>query len=254
MNELTEYKTPLAIGEITRYGKVTECPKESRAKIEAEAEKRGLKAIFTSFTSDTFHFIDPRPTEYGKGFERIDTFFDWLRENNLIDQEIDSCGAMFGHRHRHCFQIMPENSLKIQSAYNKEIKWKGSDPKAIYSYGYTYWHFLRERPHACLTNESAARLLQEHLDYLHEINPHSNGKKTVRVEEGRFGWEDKDTKVERIVVYYGDGKRGSLDYDIAYDSATIYLDENFVRFDQVNGYDYEIEGKFNVLKLSLIHI
>lgn len=251
MRELRKYATPLTIGEIAHYGKVCDCPKEKRDIIRAEAEKRGLVVIFTEYTSDTFYFVDPRPAEYKKGFERIDDFFDWCEENHLIGQESvsETEARMFGHRHRHCFQIMAGEKLNVDLNWNRKTEWKGADPKAIYNYGYTYWNFYRERPHARVDMECAARLLQERLDYLHEINPREYEKKTVKVETGKFGWQDSKTPMsERIVVYYGDGKRGSLDYDIAYESATIYLDENFVRFDQINGYDYEIEGEFNVLK------
>lgn len=248
MRELRKYTTPLSAKDIIPYGKTADCPKEKRDIISAEAERRGLIAIFSSFTSDTFHFIDPRPAEYKSGFERIEDFYGWLEENHLIGQRIYEYNRSFGHVYDHCFQLMPAQSIKISEAWNRTREWKGKDPNAIYCYSFTYWDFYCENPHVRLTNDEAARLLQEHLDFLHEGNPKEHGKKAVRVEQGRYGWENEGTIVERIVVYDGDGSRGTFDFLKAYDSATLYLNKNLVRFSHANGYDYEINGEFNVLK------
>ncbi len=244
-----KYATPLEYTDLQEYRETRDLPKEKRAEIEGIAKGLGLHTIYTDWTSPHIYVIDPRPAEYKSGFDRIDEFFKVCNERNLIRQERESDyeTEMFGHRYRHCYQQIGKNPIKVDLSWNRKTEWRGQDPSACYCYGYSYWHFLKESRHATLTNESAARLLQERLDYLHRVNPSDHGKKTVKLVTGNYGFEGANAKpYERIAVYYGDGKRGSLDFDIAYGSAEIYLDEHRVVFSEVHGYDLELEGEFSV--------
>lgn len=249
MRELKHYTTPLNIGEVNEYVMTHECSAETRAIIESEAKKRGLVTIYTEWTSPTFYFVDPNPAPYQKGFEHIDTFFDWCNDNHLFSEYESSTHLMFGHRHDNLFQLMKGQPLKVDTGWRDNDKkiWKGKDD-AIYCYGYTYWHFYKKNPHATISKKNAVALLQEYLDFLHEVNPNRYDKKTVKLVTGKYAYQDPTTPpTERIVVYYGDGKRGSFDYDIAYGSAEIYLNDNVVVFrDDNHGYDLEISGLFNV--------
>lgn len=251
---LREYKTPITLkaDDIKLYDLSRECPKEVLEAVRAEAVKRGFIVFFTSYVSDEIYFIDPRPAKYCQGYERLDEFFDWCEENHLLRQrkacEFDR--KNFGHRHDYCHQLIGTNKLEIKEAWNRSKFWHGNDPKACYCYGYTtYDSFFVVRPHASLDYQTAARLLQEHLDYLHECNPREHEKFTIKVQRGHHNYEGQNAPdYERIVVYYGDGKRGAYDYHTTIAGAEIYLNENKVVFSNEQGYDIEVEGNFHVLK------